>query len=310
MIYVCADDYGLCDIASMRIRQCADEGILNKISVFPNLSGVDLHEILKDEGIRVSLHLNLVEGKCMAEPHDIDLLADEKGNLKHTFGGLMNLSLFHRKKLEAQVYQEIKAQVLFWKSILPQGVPFCIDSHQHTHMIPGVFKALMRVLRDENIQPDYLRIPAEPLLPYLKKPSLYFTYSGINIIKQWLLKSLWLVNKRQVKNWSIPTAYFLGILFSGKMDEKRVNKILPEYIKKAERNGCDIEVLFHPGYVEESEIDIQNKNINFEKFYVSENRKTEFDSVMKISMKEVYNHALPRTRQGGRKNQREIGSNH
>ncbi len=310
MIYVCADDYGLCDIASMRIRQCADAGNLNKISVFPNLGAVDLHEILKDDSIWVSLHLNLVEGKCMADPTDIDLLADEKGNLTHTFGGLMRLNLLHRRKFEAQVYQEIKAQVLFWKSILPRGVPFCIDSHQHTHMIPAVFKALMRVLRDENIQPDYMRIPIEPLLPFLKTPSLYFTYSGINIIKQWLLKSLWLVNKRQVKSCSIPTAYFLGILFSGKMDEKRVNKILPEYIKMAERNGCDIEVLFHPGYVTKDELDIKNKNINFEKFYVSKKRKTEFGSVMKISMKEVYNNALPRTRQGGRENQREIGSNY
>ena len=71
------------------------------------------------------------------------------------------------------------------------------------------------------------------------------------------------------------------------MDEKRVKKILPKYIKMAEKDGRDIEVLFHPGYLEKSEIDFKNKNIIFKKFYSSENRKTEFDSVMKISERSV-----------------------
>ena len=83
-----------------------------------------------------------------------------------------------------------------------------------------------------------MRIPREPLLPYIKTPSLYFTYSPINIIKQWLLNFLWLVNKNQAKKYSIPTSYFFGILFSGKMDEKRVRKILPKYVKKAKKDGA------------------------------------------------------------------------
>ena len=222
MIYICADDYGLCDSVSMHIQQCIEKGALNKVSVFPNLGQIDLHKILENKNIRVSLHLNLVEGKCMADTSEIDLIADKNGNLKHTFGGLFRLSLFHSKKLEAQVYKEIKAQVLFWKSILPPNIDFCIDSHQHTHMIPAVFKALLKVLSDEKINPEYMRIPAEPLLPYIKTPSLYFTYKPINIIKQWLLNFLWMINKNQLEKYKITTSYFFGILFSGKMDERRV----------------------------------------------------------------------------------------
>ena len=71
------------------------------------------------------------------------------------------------------------------------------------------------------------------------------------------------------------------------MDEKRVSKILPEYIKMAERCDKDIEVLFHPGFLNKNEIDLKNKNIVFHKFYLSENRKTEFDSVMKILERSV-----------------------
>ena len=288
MIYFCADDYGLCKSTSEHIQECIDKGALNKVSVFPNFEQIDLHKILKNKNVRISLHLNLVEGKCMADADKIDLIADKNGNLKHTFGGLFKLSLIHPKKLEVQVYKEIRAQVLFWKNLLPKDVPFCIDSHQHTHMIPVVFRALVKVLTDEGIDLEYMRIPIEPLLPYIKTPSLYFTYSKINIIKQWLINFLWMINKKQTKKHKIPTLYFFGILLSGKMDEKRVNKILPKYIEMAKKNGMGMEVLFHPGYLENTELDFKNKNIVFKKFYESENRKTEYDSVMKISERSVH----------------------
>ena len=282
MIYFCADDYGLCTRSSERILECIDNGVLNKISVFPNMGQPDLEELLKRDGVLISLHLNLVEGKCMADPDGLSLLVDKNGNLKNTFGGLFGLWLFKRKQFEAQVYKEIKAQVLFFKDIMPDGVKFGIDSHQHVHMIPSVFKAMMTVLNDEKIDVEYLRIPTEPLLPFLKTPSLYFTYSAVNIIKQWLLNLLWLTNKRLLKGCSVKTAKFFGILFSGKMDRKRVERILPKYVEFAEKSNSDIEVLFHPGYISKSESDFTDKNIVFEKFYFSENRKTEHDSVMEL----------------------------
>ena len=287
MIYFCADDYGLCDEASAHIQKCIDEGALNKVSVFPNFQKVDLQKTANNKNIRISLHLNLVEGKCMADAEEIDLIADKNGCFKHTFGGLFKLNLLNGKKLEAQVYKEIKAQVLYWKSILPEGSPFCIDSHQHTHMISAVFRALNKVLFDEEIKITYMRIPAEPIMPYIKTPSLYFTYKPINIIKQWLLKLLWTLNMREAKKYKIPTSYFCGILFSGKMDEKRVSKILPKYKELAKKDGKDIEVLFHPGFMDVDKEDINHKNIVFKEFYLSKNRKTEFDSVIKISERSV-----------------------
>ena len=45
MIYFSADDYGLNDISSKHILQCAEKGGLNKISVFPNIEKIDLENI-------------------------------------------------------------------------------------------------------------------------------------------------------------------------------------------------------------------------------------------------------------------------
>lgn len=287
MIYFCADDYGLDNISSSRIQQCIESGTLNKVSVFPNLEPIDLRKITNGNQVRISLHLNLAEGKCMANADEVALIADKNGNFKHTFGGLFKLSLLNSKAFEAQAYKEIKAQVLFFKNLLPPDTPFCVDSHQHTHMIPTVFKALIRVLRDEDITAAYMRIPAEPILPYLLTPSLYFTYSPVNLVKQWLLKFLWLINKKMLKDFPVPTAEFFGVLLSGKMDEKRVSKLLPKHIHLAQKRGRDLEVLFHPGYLEKHEADFKGKNIVFEQFYLSENRKIEFTSVTKRTERSV-----------------------
>ncbi len=285
MIYFCADDYGLSESVSAHIRQCVNEGVLNKVSVFPNFDKVDLSKISENKKIRLSLHLNLVEGRCMANPCEIPLLAAEDGKFKNTFTGLFALWLLKGKKLREEAYKEIKAQVLYWMNILPEKIPFTIDSHQHTHMIPPIFDAMAKVLEDLGLSPEYVRIPSEPIAPFIKTPSLYFTYSPVNIIKQWLLKFLYLLNKSKAKNF--PTALFLGILFSGKMDEKRVRKALGKYISLAEKKKCDIEVLFHPGYLTEGISDAKEKNIVFESFYLSEERKTEFDSAMNIKERSV-----------------------
>ena len=284
MIYFCADDYGLNKIASMRIQKCIDEGALNKVSIFPNfssLNSLDFEKISQNKKVDISLHLNLVEGKCTLDARDINLIADKNGNFKYSFVGLFFKSLFNKRKFEAQVYKEIKSQILLWKKILPKNCGFLIDSHQHTHMIPSIFKTIIKVLKEEKINLKYLRIPAEPIYPFIKTPSLYFTYKPVNLIKQWLLKFLWRVNKRYTKGYKIPTACFFGILFSGKMDEKRVGKVLPHYIKLAEKKGKDIEVLFHPGYLYKDEVTLAD-DLCFKKFYLSKDRKTEFDTVIKL----------------------------
>ena len=136
-------------------------------------------------------------------------------------------------------------------------------------------------LNDENLKVKYLRIPSEPVMPFIMTPSLYFTYNPVNIIKQWLLKFLWQINKKEFKKAKIPTAYFFGILFSGNMDEKRVKKVLPHYIALAEKKCKDIEILFHPGYLEKDEL---AENIKFDNFYYSNGRKKEYYTAMNLKL--------------------------
>ena len=288
MIYICADDYGLCGVSDEHIDECCERGILNKISILPGLR-------YKNEEIKnISLHINLVEGKALSRRENVSLLTTNDGKFRYSFGNLFILSLSpKRKQLKKQLYAEIKAQISYFCSEVSPDSPIMVDSHQHTHMIPLVFKTLMKVIEDEKINVKYLRIPAEPIMPYVKTPSLYFTYSPVNLIKQWLLKILWQINKKEFKKLKISPALFMGILFSGCMDEIRVKKILPHYIRLCKKHNKDMEILFHPGFIDK-EIKTETIREEFSKFYLSEGRKIEYNTVINLKKqeKEVFKSAL------------------
>ena len=287
MIYFCADDYGISEICNSRIENCFINGVLNKISVLPNGDLKDLREHLLEKDVKTSLHLNLVEGCPTSDLKDVSLLVSEDGRFKYSFAGLFLLSLFgKRKEMEKQLYQEIKNQLNIWRSAIEEGTPLSIDSHQHTHMIPLIFKTLIRVIKDEGVKVEVLRFPAEPLMPYILTPSLYFQYSIKGLIKQWILKFLGWFNLKELKKSKLKTTFFMGVLFSGAMTEEKLKKLLPKYQKLAEKKGRDIEFAFHPGYVEAEERVSLPVREDFEKFYRSPWRKKEHDTLINFQLKQ------------------------
>lgn len=282
MVYFCADDYGIADTSNKRIESIVKQGALNKISLLPNGKITDFKERLAN--CKLCLHLNLVEGKALSSPDDADLLVTPDGNFKYSFVGLLFLSLSgKRKRLEAQLYNEIKKQIEFWQNCVGADEPLAIDSHQHTHMIPLVFKTLLRVIDEQGIKVDYLRIPAEPITPYLRTLSLYAAYRPAGIVKQWLLGLFYLINRKKLKASKINYALFMGVMFSGVMTQDKIKKLLPRYQKLAAKQGRDIELAFHPGYVEQGEPMLTGCRKGFEKFYYSPNRVKEWETLINLN---------------------------
>lgn len=281
MIYFCADDYGISAGSNSRIKKCIEKGALNKVSVLPNGEIDDLKHHLSGLDAELSLHINLVEGSALSDPEEVSLIVSDKGYFKYSFIGLLFLSVSgKRKELEKQLYKEIQKQIQFWKEAMSEKSSFSIDSHQHTHMIPLVFKTLMRVINDEKVDVKYIRIPAEPALPYLFTPSLYCTYSLKGFIKQWLLKLFAFLDSKELKKSEIPSAYFMGVMFSGVLNGEKIKKLLPRYIKLAEKNNKNIEIGFHPGYLKNGEKLFDGTRQDFAKFYFSPWRETEFDTLL------------------------------
>ena len=93
-----ADDYGLFLEQSKRILECYEHGVLNGTSIISN--GPELNEclrVLPEKGMQLSVHLNLLQGHCLAPASEVPLLADERGQFHVSFSKLL-FSRFTEKK--------------------------------------------------------------------------------------------------------------------------------------------------------------------------------------------------------------------
>ncbi len=282
-----ADDFGLFLAQSRRILQCKEAGALNGVSVFPNGDNLpDCLALLPEDGLSLAIHLNLMQGHCLAVPPSVSLLTDENGIFSVSFGALLFCPLFGKREVyKQQLKKELSAQI---HALLPlfqqKNQPLRIDGHAHWHMIPVVFDALMEVIRDESLPVSYIRIPAEPVSVYLKNFFRIIPFPPINIIKSLLLCLLAKVNRRRWREMLRRTEerIFLGVLLSGCFDLRRMKAVLPDAQALAEKRRCDLELLAHPGAVQEPEDIVRVTNENDRRFFTSHARAREAEGLMHI----------------------------
>ena len=278
-----ADDFGANREISEHILDCYREGALNSLSVLPNSRELDACMQMFQpyrERIKVSIHFNLAEGHCLAAPEKVSLLVDGRGMFCISFFKVLILSFTpKRKELKRQIDLEMSAQLA---RILPYVRSVRVDSHQHYHMIPMVLKSILKAVKESGREIEFIRIPAEPLSPFLKHPELWRTFRPINLVKNLVLNVLNLMDVRILKPYRRKSAVFFGILLSGGMDLQRVRRLLPEFQKIADRKKLPLEILCHPGGVEHPESLMDIKNTDCVRFYTSEGRKIEEEMLIKI----------------------------
>lgn len=278
-----ADDFGANQEVSEHILDCYREGALHSLSVLPN--GRDLDQCMQmlmpyQDKIKASIHFNLAEGHCLAEPSQVRLLVDERGMFHISFFKVLLWSFTgKRKELRREIELEMSAQLA---RMLPYVKSVRVDSHQHYHMIPIVLKSILKAVEQSGREIEFIRIPAEPLKPFLKHPELWRTYRPINLVKNLVLNVLNLMDRRILKPYRGKTAVFFGILLSGGMDLQRVRRLLPEFQKIADGKDLPLEILCHPGGVEQPESLMDVKNTDCVWFYTSEARKIEKEMLMHI----------------------------
>lgn len=293
-IDVHADDYALSMNVSRTILQCIKDGEIDSISVMPNMSCFEeairllKEELERDKMPKYSVHLNLMEGHSLSMPTDVPDLVDEKGFFNASWGSLVlaSYSSKHRRnKIKAQIRREIKLQIDRVRGGLCPERPVRIDSHQHTHMIPIVFDALIEAVSESDCKVEYIRVPEEPQWPFIKCVSLWCTYSPINAVKNIILNMFAKRNRRRIREMGLSYHLLWGLLFSGHMDKQRIAKILPDMIRYVERRDRMLEVVFHPGRALSEEMGDEYVKKGFVRFHLSENRDIEKDAVNWISGK-------------------------
>lgn len=286
-----ADDFGVSLHASKDILELLKKGALDSISIMPNMQHFEECMGLLGqawEGLpvkpKLSVHLNFMEGHCCCDPGEVAGLVDDFGYFNLSWGELLKLSYVggRRREVERQLQKEIARQLhRVWKA-MPKGCALRIDSHQHTHMIPIVFRALLKVVDGgmEKYPVTFIRNAQEPIIPYLRRVGLYRTYSPVNLVKNLALNLYSVKVGRLLRKRGIDTALLWGVLMSGYMDGDRMEKLYPLMKVYGERKKKGMEVLFHPGSVLKEEIGEEFVKKGFVGFHLSEGRRKEYEAVL------------------------------
>ncbi len=274
MVEIHADDYALTVNTSKEMLVLMKDGVLDGISVIANnpcrdeCKGYLLDAIPSLPFLPVmSVHLNLVEGLslsgCMGTASDSSPVY-----ISQTWASLFAASFipFYRKKMKKALKAEIRSQIDAGKRFIDECVEkaaLCsvsckqktlrIDSHQHTHMIPVVWSALVEVIDESGYDVEYIRNSKEPWQPFMNCAELVPTFRFANRIKNRLLNLLSGPVDRYCRKMGLRPMYLWGLMMSGRMDKDRVAKLYSSMIAKAEADGRDLEILFHPGRMTDDE---------------------------------------------------------
>lgn len=285
-----SDDYGISDHSCRQILDCCDQGQLQSVAILANSRFYDqslelLRPYVQQGRLSITVHLNLVEGPSVTPAVQIPHLVDERGFFKLSFGQmLLQTSLHPHGPLIHEIHLELKNQITRVMTSFPD-VSIGLDSHQHFHMIPAIFRTVIELIDETGISLHHLRFASEPLLPFLREPSFYKTYRPINLVKNLTLGILGLWDHRYLKNRSYEVPLFFGLMLSGCMDQDRVEVLLPRFYRIAQKKGCNLEVLSHPcGVSDPSECMAPDKK-GFVAFYLSEGRQKEADMLKHIAVK-------------------------
>lgn len=302
-----ADDYALTVHTSADILDCMKKGKLNSISIVPNMSCFEACMEMLYEAVpslpflpAMSIHLDFVEGRCLAGAEKVPLLASPGSDMTGVSWGKLFLFSYHplkRKSAKRQLEKEIKAQIeAAWKVICrcmeiaeENQIPckqkgMRIDSHQHAHMIPVVWEALTEVIAQEGYQVEYIRNSKEMLGAFLSEVSLWKTYRPINFVKNRLLSLYSYKVDRYAKAHSMKKMYLWGLVMSGRMDYDRIARLYPKIAVKAQKENRMLEFCFHPGIAMPKEITAEIGEAAARDFYLLSDRQIEKDAVMRFSL--------------------------
>lgn len=281
-----ADDYGLCPQQSREILACAEQGVLNGVSIMPNspFLGESMGMIPKGMEMAVTIHLSLYEGKALGG-EQVPHLRNSEGNLSCGFGKLLLASCL--PGLRKTYYEELKTEL---RAQIEACMPYVdtenvrLDGHGHYHMVPVVFDALMSVCRELDLKISYIRVPREDLALYRRHKKEIVENGKLNILKAVILNTL---SKRNIRKYpdmfrKLTIPYFMGVYLSGHMCIENVAPILQDAINTAEKLGKPMEILFHPGHMTEQQEIEQITSPADREFMTSEWRKREGNALKEL----------------------------
>jgi hypothetical protein len=236
----------------------------------------------------ICLHLVLSEGPAVAPAEEIPLLLDPAGQLSVGFAGLLWASLcpFGRsRRLARQVAIEVEAQLRQFVALTGcQSIR--LDGHQHLHLLPVVWRALLRV--EPSLRPRWLRTVREPWPAGVPLGAWGQCLLSAGWLK-WLVLTLLTLQLRPVlrREGVATNASFAGVLFTGRMAgatlaaSERQLRVGASGHQQVQGDGSGALLLVHPALSADGDgaISIDRRYRQSRAFYASPWRRREYESL-------------------------------
>ena len=226
-----ADDFGLSEAVNEGIERAHREGALQAASLMVAApAAADAVRIARrNPGLRVGLHVVVIEGPAVLPPAAIPTLIDRAGQFPSDQLGL-GLAYFFNSSVRRQLAAEIRAQ---FGAFAATGLGLDhANAHKHMHLHPTVGALMLRIGSEFGLR--RIRVPAEP-------PDV-LSRCGTQIGLGDRALFLWTrLLRRQARRAGVATndACF-GLAWSGHMTSDRVRRLL------AVLPDGDTEIYFHP----------------------------------------------------------------
>lgn len=280
-----ADDYGLTRQITEDILECLVGGCLQSVSVV--MGGAYAQECLQAveamPEVRVCLHLNVLEGRCVAPIQEVRPLVTPEGFFRMGLGDfLWKLAVGRNsKKLISAVRTEFEAQIDAFTKACPPSVAargLHLDGHLHVHVIPALRNMMREIFQAH--PPVYVRLPQEPPhLPPLAPVQLLTGEARRWLLSRWsrgfapLLDELGIAHN----NW------LCGLVSGGRLNAERVSASL-ESIARADNRAQLVEIMCHPGGMSSGQ---NSAGVRHAGFYASPDRQREKSMLLDGSLARV-----------------------
>jgi chitin disaccharide deacetylase len=222
LLIVNADDFGLSSSTNHAILRAHNEGILTSASLMVNEPGFEEAVSLGRENPRlgVGLHLTLVMGHATLPHERIPGLVNANGEFDSS-PARVGFRYFFRRDLREQLKAEIFAQ---FQKFRATGLKLDhVDSHNHLHAHPIIFRLLIRSVAELGI--THLRLTSEPIGVHARVAVGYRLEQLSHGLIYWLMagRARRVLKRLEIKH----TDAVFGLLQDAKVDERYLECLLP-----------------------------------------------------------------------------------
>ena len=258
-----ADDLGMTAGTNKAIFKGYDHGVITHASIMANgdFFSEAIEGLKSRKKLGIGVHLNLTYGKAL---HPSTLYNDDHGIFNLGYLPILLKSLYHKAFLKV-IEKEFEQQIL---QVVNTGTTLThLDSHRHIHLIPAIYRIVVKLAVKYNIQ--RIRLINEKIADSFSLSRKYNFILNGGVIKYLLLRTFTVLNAGYADLYK--DMKFYSILYTG--------VVTGDILQKLKNSDENYEVMIHPG-VTELDKDAIFYDQNEKSYRVSKDRADELDAVL------------------------------